>query len=534
MSGTSDAPPSAAPFPDVGPFADVREHVPFPLLELDERGRILQANLSARRQLEPSTTAGLVGCLGAATTQEVLARLDRLQREGWAPAWTSELLREREEPLLAQLALTAVPVPLGEPLRVNLSVAPIPTSAIQPKRPSRPTTQEMARVQHDRRAAVQVLASGVAHEIGNPLTYMLMCLDELGRGLEPLPDHEAHPALDRVRPLLQQTRQGAERVQEIVRGLSSYSRDHGRRELVDINRAVRSALEMARTEMAAPIRVHTSLEAVPMVRANPSRLVQVLYNLLVNAAQALEPTPSEPAPEAALGVDTWCEGSWVYINVWDTGPGIAPEIRDHIFEPFITSKPVGRGAGLGLAVCHNYVAELEGEIDFDCEPDQGTRFTVRLPAEIAEPRVVHPAPVPAERPTAETARLLVVDDEPEIRRGLQAMLRRFGRVDVAESAAEARALLAPGVRYDLVLCDLMMPGESGEELYGWITSARPDLAPRVAYVTGGGPRVLGTSSSVNAEDGPPCLLKPFRRQELYEFVRRAMSRAAAFSPADVA
>lgn len=532
MSGTSDAPPSAVPFPDVGPFADAREHVPFPLLELDERGRVLQANLSARRQLEPTTALGLVGCLGPATTQEVLARLDRLLREGWAPAWTSELVREREEPLLAQLSLTAVPVPLGEPPRANLGVAPIPTTAIQPKRPTRPTTQELARV-HDRRAAVQVLASGVAHEIGNPLTYMLMCLDELGRGLEPLPGHEAHPALDRVRPLLLQTRQGAERVQEIVRGLSSYSRDHGRRESVDVNRAVRSALEMARTEMPSPIRVHTSLEAVPMVRANPSRLVQVLYNLLANAAQALLHAP-EPTPEAAVGVDTWCEGAWVYINVWDTGPGISPGIRDHIFEPFVTSKPVGRGAGLGLAVCHNYVAELEGEIDFESEPDQGTRFTVRLPAELAPPRVVQPTPATTERPSPESARLLVVDDEPEIRRGLQAMLRRFGRVDVAESAAEARALLSPGVRYDLVLCDLMMPGESGEELYGWITSARPDLAPRVAYVTGGGPRMLGSTSSVTAEDGPPCLLKPFRRQELYEFVRRAMSRAATFSPADVA
>jgi CheY-like chemotaxis protein len=199
----------------------------------------------------------------------------------------------------------------------------------------------------------------------------------------------------------------------------------------------------------------------------------------------------------------------------------------------VTSKPVGRGAGLGLAVCHNYVAELDGEIDFDCEPDQGTRFTVRLPAEVVEPRTTVPVPVP-ERPMPEVARLLVVDDEPEIRRGLQAMLRRFGRVDVAESAAEARALLSPGERYDLVLCDLMMPGESGEELYGWITSARPDLAARVAYVTGGGPRLLGARSSVNAVDGPPCLLKPFRRQELYEFVRRAMSRGAACAPADVA
>lgn len=524
MSGTSDAPPSAADLSSVDPFTDAREHAPFPLFELDERGRALRANGAARRQLPPTAAPALVGCLGAATTQEVLARLDRLHREGSAPAWTSELHRQGHDPILAQLSLTSVPTPLGEPPRANLGVTPIPASAIQARPPQRPITQELGRV-HDRRAAVQVLAAGVAHEIGNPLTYMLMCLDELARGLEPPAGPELHSVLDRAQPLLQQARQGAERVQEIVRSLSSYSRDHGRREPVDVNRAVRSALEMARTEMRAETRVHTSLEAVPMVRANPSRLAQVLYNLLVNAAQALDPGRHGQASAGTIGVDTWCEGSWVYINVWDTGPGIAPEIRDHIFEPFVTSKPVGRGAGLGLAVCHNYVAELEGEIDFDCEPEQGTRFTVRLPAEALEPRAVQPAPAP-ERPGPETARLLVVDDEPEIRRGLQAMLRRFGRVDVAESAAEARALLSPGERYDLVLCDLMMPGESGEELYGWITSARPDLAPRVAYVTGGGPRLVASQSAVTAQDGPPCLLKPFRRQELYEFVRRAMSRAA--------
>lgn len=560
MSGTSDAPPSAADLLDVEPFSDVREHVPFPLYELDERGHVLRHNLAARRQLGPVHGHALIGCLGPATTQEVLGRLDRLHREGSAPAWTSELLREHSEPLTAQLSLTELPTPPGGPWRANLSVAPFPSRPTQARPPARPITQELARMP-DRRAAVQVLASGVAHEIGNPLTYMLMCLDELGRSVEPSPGQEPHPALERVLPLLRRTRQGAERVQEIVRGLSSYSRDHGRRESVDVNRAVRSALEMARTEMLTPIRVHTSLESVPAVRANPSRLVQVLYNLLVNAAHALEPDqpptgqpptgghpPTDPSgraghhgppdqPEqanaAALGVDTWSEGAWVYINVWDTGPGIAPEIRDQIFEPFVSSKPAGRGAGLGLAVCHNYVAELDGEIDFDCEPEQGTRFTVRLPAEVVEQRVVRPTPAP-ERPSPETARLLVVDDEPEIRRGLQAMLRRFGRVDVAESAAEARALLVPGALYDLVLCDLMMPGESGEELYGWITRARPELAGRVAYVTGGGPRLLTATSKVNAEDGPPCLLKPFRRQELYEFVRRAMSRASTYAPADVA
>ncbi|MCA9711907.1 MAG: hybrid sensor histidine kinase/response regulator [Myxococcales bacterium] len=493
--------------------------MPFPLFELDERGHVLSANAAARRELGPPVRHSLVSCLGGATNQEVMVRLDRLLREGAAPPWSSELMPAlyAGEPLPAHLSLSVIPAPYGDPWRAMLSVVPVPVQAAG--NTARPITQELPRV-HDRRAAVRTLAAGVAHEIGNPLTYMFMCLDELTRELEQAGD------TDRFEPLLHKTRQGAERVREIVRGLSSFGRDHGRRELVDVNRAVRSALEMARSALREHIRVNTTLEKIPMVRANPSRLVQVLYNLIVNAAHAL---PNDD-PNAALGVDSWQEGSWVYINVWDTGPGIEPSIRDHIFEPFVSSKPAGQGAGLGLAVCHNYVAELGGEIDFDCEPEQGTRFTVRLPAEDREPQVIH---VASEPPEPARAHLLVIDDEPEIRRGLKMMLQRFGHVDVAESAAAARALLDSDTPYDLVLCDLMMPGESGEELYGWITSVRPDLASRVAYVTGGGPRLGNARSEVTAEDGPPCLLKPFRRKELYEFVREAMARGASI-PTDTA
>jgi len=523
---SSDAAPGAAD-DEVAAFEDVREYVPSPLFELDERGRVLHANLAARRRLGLAERHSLVPCLGAATNQEVMVRLDRLLREGSAPSWTSDLLPVSfgGESLTANLALAAAPAPESEPWRAMLSVSPSPAQALGNS--ARPITQEIPRI-HDRRAAVQTLAAGVAHEIGNPLTYMFMCLDELARDVEHAPDAE------RLQPLLHKTRQGAERVQDIVRGLSSFGRDHGRREQVDVNRAVRSALDMARTELRSDIRVNTILESVGMVRANPSRLVQVLYNLVVNAAHALDPAQ----PDGALGVDSWQEGPWVYINVWDTGPGIDETIRDQIFEPFVSSKPVGHGAGLGLAVCHNYVAELGGEIDFDCEPEQGTRFTVRLPAE-AQESIPSPPPRPAPpaftRPAAPaSAHLLVVDDEPEIRRGLKAMLKRFGHVDVAASAAQARELLISDTFYDLVLCDLMMPGESGEELYSWITNVRPELAARVAYVTGGGPRLQSPTSEVTAEDGPPCLLKPFRRQELYDFVRRAMARGAECEPSDAA
>ncbi|MEM7157890.1 MAG: hybrid sensor histidine kinase/response regulator [Myxococcota bacterium] len=514
------------------PFDDARETVPFPLLELDSRGRLRHANAAARDQLGHPKACSLATCLGAAAAQEVLVRLDRAHRDGSSTAWSSELVLADGRMLPAQLAISVSDTSRGS-WRAQLSIAPSPGLTTATITTPRPTTQEMARTP-ERIGAVQTLAAGVAHEIGNPLTYMFMCLDQLTRDLERTnPDPQ-------LGELLHKTRQGAERVRDIVRGLSSYDRDHGRRDPVDVNRAVRNALEMARPELAALVRVHTSLEPVPSVRANPSRLVQVLYNLLVNAAHALEPGQANPA----IGIETWLEGSWVYINVWDTGRGIDVAIRDQIFEPFVTSKPAGHGAGLGLAVCHNYVAELDGELDFDCDSDseQGTRFTVRLPADTAEPaEATAPAPAaqapdtadvpqprvfsPSKREAAATARLLVVEDEPEIRRGLQAMLRRFGEVDVAESAAEARGLLSSKTNYDLVLCDLMMPGESGEELYGWISTARPELASRVVYVTGGGPRLQGTAAGEESE-GPPCLLKPFRRQELYEFVRRNMARTA--------
>lgn len=501
-------------------FDDGREHVPFPLLEVDAHGSIHRANTAARLELGPIPSA-LTPLMGAAAAQEVMGRLDRARREGNAPPWSSCIGRPGAEQRTVALSLSPIVGPPQAPWRAQLAIAPSPQPRRDIELPTSATALGARRVDAAasgsaaRRGAVQSLATGVAHEIGNPLTYVLMCLDELERGIV------AAGKTEQLGPLTTRARQGAERVRDVVRGLSSYDHDRGRRERVNVNATVRSALDMARPELRPGVHVHTSLESIPSVQANPSRLTQVLYNLLVNAAHALDPHAQS---EAAFGIETWAEGSWVYINVWDTGPGIDPSIRDRIFEPFVTSKPAGHGAGLGLAVCHNYVAELQGELDFDCEPGQGTRFTVRLPAEAPQARaagILDEAPAPA------AVRLLVVDDEPEIRRGLQAMLKRFGDVDVAESAAEARSLLGPGQHYDLVLCDLSMPGESGEELYGWITSARPDLAARVAYVTGGGLNLNASISGETAVDGPPCLLKPFRRQELYEFVRRNMARSRA-------
>lgn len=223
----------------------------------------------------------------------------------------------------------------------------------------------------ERLAAIGELAAGVAHEINSPLTYVLnncaLALEEAS-----LPDVDVAS----LRGMLEDVRDGAERIREIARDLRVLARGTADVEVFDLSDAVRSALRMTAPVLRESVALTTSLEAGASIRGSRGRSSQIFVNLLVNAAQAAV-TCGRPVE---LHVETRREGDRVIAQVKDTGPGIPPENLERIFEAFFTTKPTDVGTGLGLSITRAIVADQGGVIAVASELDKGTTFTVEFPA----------------------------------------------------------------------------------------------------------------------------------------------------------
>ncbi len=243
----------------------------------------------------------------------------------------------------------------------------------------------------ERMASLGTLAAGVAHEINNPLAAVLANLPLIDDDLERLgawiataleraapSGEEAAPRIAGMRSGIQDCMVAAGRIRGIVADLATLAGSAGETPvLVDPIQALQGALRMARPHCERRAVLVSELEPVPLVLAPPGRLEQLFLNLLLNAAQAIEEgNPGENRIRASADRDGERD---VRIRISDTGSGIAPEIRGRVFEPFFTTRPVGKGMGLGLSVCHGVVQRLGGRIGFETEVGRGTTFTVRLP-----------------------------------------------------------------------------------------------------------------------------------------------------------
>jgi PAS domain S-box-containing protein len=360
----------------------------------------------------------------------------------------------------------------------------------------------------DRMASVGTLAAGVAHEINNPLAYVLSNLEQAREAVARL-----LPAPAELRQMLDEARAGGERVRGIVRDLKTFSRsDDERRTQVDVRRVVESSINLARNEIRHRARLTVQYGAVLPVEANESRLGQVFLNLLVNAAHAI---PEGGAPGHEIAVSTGLDGGRVRVEVRDSGLGIPAEARARLFDPFFTTKPEELGTGLGLAICHRIVSSLGGEIVVESEVGRGSTFRVLLPAaagtEVAAPPPL--APLPDLRPR----RVLVIDDEPLILSTLRRVLSKDHEVTTLHSPREALERLRGGERFHVILCDLMMPELSGMELYAQMAASVPEQAARVVFVTGGA--FTPSARAFLDEISNLRLEKPFEPEKLRALVR---------------
>lgn len=349
-----------------------------------------------------------------------------------------------------------------------------------------------AMIEMDRMAAIGILAAGVGHEINNPLAYVLANLEFVTSELEviigELPS-EAHERLaPRITDLIQalaDTNHGAQRVRAIVGDLRTFSRgDDENVALVDVRQILDSSLRMAAVQIRQRATIEKSFaEDMAPVLANESRLGQLFLNLVVNAAQALpEGAPSANHIELTAREDH----GFAQIEIADTGGGIPADVLPRIFEPFFTTKPVGQGTGLGLSICKRIVEQLGGTISVTSEVGAGTTFVVRLPLANASTTAARPATTSAPRVTGgKRATILCIDDEPALGLALKRVLVAEHEVVVITNASEALARVKAGEQFDVVLCDLMMPGMSGMELHAELLRVAPALARRMVFLTGG-------------------------------------------------
>jgi PAS domain S-box-containing protein len=371
-------------------------------------------------------------------------------------------------------------------------------------------------VEADRLAALGTLAAGIAHEINNPLAYVLLGLEYIERDLA-----SAEPRIEELRQRLRDVRGGAERVGTIVRDLKTFARADGVSQgPVDIRAVIDAAAKMVDNEIRHRARLVRDYGDAPPALGNAARLEQVFLNLLVNAVHAL-PDGDSNRQEIRVTVRQYDPHS-LEVQVTDSGCGIPEELRPRIFDPFFTTKPVGVGTGLGLPICRSIVESLGGRIELSSELGRGTTVTVTLRAYAGPPSSVVHSPARAARVVATRSRLLIVDDEPMVASLLKGMLEPSHVAVVASNGIEALAALE-SESFDAILCDVMMPGMTGMDFHAALSDRSPALAHRVIFMTGGAfvPRI----SEFLARVDNPTLDKPFGLHELEAALIRLHGRS---------
>jgi signal transduction histidine kinase len=377
----------------------------------------------------------------------------------------------------------------------------------------------------DRLASLGRLAAGVAHEINNPLAYVgsncSYAIEELRRAIESDCFGEVKAAvLQRATEALQEACHGSERVRVIVQDLKALSRsDSSAPGPVDLVQIVESSIKIATSEIRHRAELVKEIEPdLPRVSGSAARLGQVFLNLLINAAQAIEPGA---AGRNLIRVGVRRCGARAVIEVSDTGAGIAKEIQERIFEPFFTTKAVGVGTGLGLAICHSIVTQMGGELTVESESGKGSLFRVALPfgEQVAEAAAVDRGSGSAPTATAppRRRRLLVIDDEPFFGRAIQRVLGDEHDVVLLTSPRVALDRLRGGEQFDLILCDVMMPEMSGLEFHAELQQVEPRLQREMIFMTGG---VFSEATQQLLDDLPNRrLFKPFDIERLREMIR---------------
>lgn len=373
--------------------------------------------------------------------------------------------------------------PDGEPVYVSFSSAPLTASEGEPAGRvwvGRDVTElrraERSLAQAERLSSLGEVVAGVAHELNNPLSGVL--------GFAQLLQGQAHDARE-LRDL-ERIVDSARRCQRIVLNLLSFARKHpAEKRLQDVNACVSKVVELKSYHLrASMVSVTLDLDpALPEAVFDFHQIEQVVLNFLNNAEQAVAQT----GRPGRVTLRTRAEGAFVGIEVEDDGPGVPPSIQDRVFDPFFTTKEPGQGTGLGLSVSYGIARDHGGRVELrKARTLGGACFAVLIP--VASEAAADSAPAPAVEPVDQNSlkgrRILVAEDEPEVRDLFYRVLDAAGaKVTLAEDGQTAweRILDAD---FDLIVTDLRMPNLDGQELYQKAAAERPELIRKFVFATG--------------------------------------------------
>ena len=400
-------------------------------------------------------------------------------------------------------------------------------------------------------AALGTIVAGVAHEINNPLTTVVLntdsfraCVEPLFQAFELLEERAAarrvlppadldkivelgrrQATLPELREILGEVSAQLDSVKELVRDLRVYARVDeneapGVLEVVDLlDRVIRMVMPQIRLRGHVERDYEPNLPPLVLPR---SKLVQVLTNILVNAAQAIAEIER---PVHRIRVTARTDADFLAISISDSGPGIPSEVLDRIFDPFFTTKAAGKGTGLGLAISQSITRELGGDLLVESVHGEGATFIALFPMASAEALKAAQRSKTAEHgatdPHAKRPTVLVVEDDERLLRVYPRALHDAYDVIVASHGQEAIDLLVSGSSADAVLTDIAMPELDGMKLFQWLEHNRPALAKRTVFVTGG-----AADDGVREflrETSAPVLEKPVSRQQLFDAIARAMA-----------
>ncbi len=481
------------------------------VLLLDASRRVLRANGAMARLVgrDPASLVGVdVGAIVAPNEQAFAASIVDLVRAG--------SVRDRD---------TVFVTAQGEPVQLAVNASPTRDASgavsgiVLLARDDRQLRRARVMLQMtDRLAAMGRVAASVAHEINNPLAFVMANLDFVAEEIEESEGGAlASDRRDEILKALADSRAGADRVRRIVRDLKTLARaDQESLTRVDLHKVIDMSVSMIANEVRHHARILKEYGKPPLVEANEVRLGQVFLNLVQNAAHAIP--PGNMAANAIRIVTGEAEDGRAFVEVHDTGAGIAEEHIAHIFEAFFTTKPTGVGTGIGLSICHEIVTGLGGTIDVKSRPGEGSVFRVTLPAATA----ATPASVSGAVALArERRRVLVIDDEADVGVSIKRILGRDHDVELLTRAEGAIALLE-AKHFDVVLCDLLMPEMTGMDLHKRLCERGSPWADRMVLMTGGAfsagaPEFLATVKNLRID-------KPFDAASLRGVLDEAKKR----------